>query len=60
MATMVLVCIIFRQSRDKLFAVTPLLMLVREGGHCGVSASVTGGGGGSHSNLPSSSVVASG
>ena len=28
MATMVLVCIIFRRSRDKLFAVTSLLMLL--------------------------------
>lgn len=61
MASMVLVCTILRRSSDKLFAFASLLMLVREGGRCGVSASVTAGGGGAHSNLllPSLSVVAS-
>ena len=59
LVTIVLVCIIFRRSRDKLFAAFVLLTPVQEGGQCRVSASVTARGGGVHSNLPSFSMVAS-
>lgn len=35
---------IFRRSRDKLFTIASLLLLIWEGAQCGGSASVTGGG----------------